>query len=138
MTPQESALTERNLQHSALQHIQESPFDYAWRFTNGLYGFWCIAESTKRTVQYGLLALPVLLLGAWGAICLWRGRNGPDDLGRVLFLTIVLHNLAYAGIKGMARHSAQVAPALGYLVGVAIADLTRRFLARHGSVKVHK
>lgn len=127
LTPHESARAELNLQHSALQYVRESPLDYAWRFANGLYGFWCVAESPRRTVQYGLLALPVLLLGAWGAICLWRGRYAPDQLGRVVFLTIVLHNLAYAGIKGMARHSAQVALALGYLVGIAIADLTHRF-----------
>ena len=130
LTPPESARTERRLQNSALQHVRDSPLDYAWRFGNGLWGFWSVGESSRRTIQYGLLALPVLLLGAWGAICVWKGRDGPDALGRIAFLTIVLHNLAYAAIKGMARHSAQVTLALGYLVGVAVADLARRFLLK--------
>ena len=126
LTPEQSARTEPLLQRAALQHVLNEPLDYAGRVLSGIYGFWTRASSTARTWQYRLLTLPVLLLAAWGAVCSLRNRDGPDRLAIMALLTILLHNLAYAAIVAMARNSVQVYPALGYLVGVGVADLIGR------------
>jgi hypothetical protein len=128
LTPEQSARTEPRLQREALHRIADAPMDYAWRLTAGIYGFWTSAAGARRTWQYRAATLPFLLLGLWGAICVWRDRGPPgvDLLGSLAVLTVVLHNLAYAAIVAMARNSVQVYPALGYLVGVGVYDLVQR------------
>jgi len=126
LTPAQSARTEPLLQRAALDHIRNEPLDYVGRVLTGTYGFWTRAATAGRTWQYRLLTLPVLLLAAWGAACSLRSRDDPDRLAWLALLTILLHNLAYAAIVAMARNSVQVYPALGYLVGVGVADLISR------------
>lgn len=127
LTPEQSAKTEPLLQQAALRHVLDDPAGYAGRVFSGIYGFWTRAATSARTWQYRLLTLPVLLLAAWGAACTLRNRDGPDRVAILALLTILLHNLAYAAIVAMARNSVQVYPALGYLAGVGVADLYRRF-----------
>jgi len=129
ITPAQSARMEPLLQREALRHVLGNPLDYAGRSLSGIYGFWTRAATVGRTWQYRLLTLPILLLAAWGAVSALRSRDGPDRLAQLALLTILLHNLAYAAIVAMARNSVQVYPALGYLVGVGVADLISRIRA---------
>lgn len=130
ITPAQSARMEPLLQRAALHHVLDDPLNYAHRVLIGIYGFWTRAATIERTWQYRLLTLPFLLLAAWGAASALRNRNRPDRLAQLALLTILLHNLAYAAIVAMARNSVQVYPALGYLVGLGVADVIFRIRSR--------
>jgi hypothetical protein len=126
VTPEESAHQERLLKRAAWQLVLDSPAHYARRVLTGLHWFWTRGTTEARTRQYRLLVFPVLMLGAWGALRLWRARGPSDELGRMCVVVVVLTNLAYAAIIALARDSVQVYSAMAYLVGVGAHDLARR------------
>jgi hypothetical protein len=120
LQPREVADLEHKLSRDAIERIRRNPLSYAGRFARGLVQYWFRAQTTRRTLQYVLACLPVLVLAAYG---LWtqrgRARRG-DALVLLLGLNLALHDIAYAAVLPMARLSVQVYPALAYLVGAGV------------------
>lgn len=129
--PREVAALERELGRQALERVTGDPLGYAARVLRGLWRFWVQAGTTRRTLQYALAVVPVLLVVLVGAVRVLR-RGSRDDPGRLLLGVLVLHALAYAAVLPAARLSVQVYPELGYLAGTGAAAIGLVYAGRRG------
>ena len=123
LAPQEAARLETALAAAARRRILKDPIGYVSRIARGTGLFWIQAESRRRSVQYALLAVPVVLLAIAGGVVLLRSGRPRDLLGVVLLAWLLLGTLAHAAIFPTARLSVQYYPALGWLAGLALASL---------------
>jgi hypothetical protein len=126
LTPMETAAMERVLGRAAIDRVLERPLSFAARAARGLARFWYAADAPLRSVQYGVVVVPLLLLAGVGAWRILSGEPRLDVLGLTLIVLIVLHNAAYAVTWPMARMSVQVYPAVAYLAGVGADRLLRK------------
>ena len=119
LAPAEARAFDGTLVSAGMRSIESRPLAYVERCAAGLLWFWIRAESLQRTLQYAVVALPFLALGAVGAVKL-RSRGHPDALPLGMVVAAVLvHVVVYAAICPMARYSVQVYPLLSYLAGAA-------------------
>jgi hypothetical protein len=117
LTPREAASMETRLAAEVRRSVVAEPGAFLARWTRGTYHYWFRAQSTQRTRQYLVAALPVLVLAGLGAATLRGGADGIQLL-RMLLAYVLLHNLAYAAVLPMARMSVQVYPAVAALAGL--------------------
>jgi hypothetical protein len=100
------------------------------RFLRGLYRFWIQAQSTPRTIQYGISFVVVLAL----ALPALRPAAVRREAADMIFLgsvwMIVVHNVAYAAILPVARFSVQVWPEVAWLLAVGVGHLTTKPLSQ--------
>ena len=122
LTPRQAAELDSGLARSAWDRIVRDPAGYLARFGRGLAFFWYRAETIhSRSLQYLIVALPVLILSVAGAAASIRRGGDGASLAALLVTFILLHNVAYAATIPMARMSMQVYGALAYLAGAAFA-----------------
>ena len=120
LPPREARAFDEKLVTAGLRCIGGKPWPYVRRCFTGLLWFWIRAETAKRTVQYSLVALPLLALALFGAS---RRETvpRPGAIPKVLIAAVVLiHVVIYAAICPMARYSVEAYPLLCYLAGSAL------------------
>jgi 4-amino-4-deoxy-L-arabinose transferase-like glycosyltransferase len=111
LAPRDAREFDEKLVRAGVRSIATRPLAYARRVAAGLFWFWVRAETATRTLQYALVALPLVALGLFG---LSRSSS------RLLLLIVVAHVVVYAAICPMARYSVQLYPLLCYLAGIGI------------------
>jgi hypothetical protein len=83
----------------------------------GLFWLWVRAETATRTLQYALVALPLVVMGLIGL-----SRAGSR------ILAVLAHVAIYAAVCPMARFSVQFYPILSYLAGTVLVTRDAEFL----------
>lgn len=129
LDPREAAALDSKLGRAAVERITRDPVGYVARWVKGLARYWYQAQTGRRSLQYLLVAVPVLLLAFAGIRRLRAAGGARDPLGSLLLLAVVLHNVAYAALLPTARMSVQVYPAIAYLAGAGacwVFDRVRR------------
>lgn len=121
LEPRRAAELDRRLAAAARRRIASRPFDYLARVASGIPTYWFGAQTRARTLQYAVAVVPVLLLATCGI-----RRAAAQPLGRMLLVSLVAHNLAYAAVLPAARMSVQVYPALACLAGAGAAAIVDR------------
>ena len=120
LSPREASEFDRKLLSAGFRSVRERPGAFARRCGAGIFWFWIRAETASRTLQYALVALPLVALGLFGITKL-LSRDVHAALPTALVAaTIVWHVLIYAAICPMARYSVQVYPLMCYLAGAGI------------------
>jgi 4-amino-4-deoxy-L-arabinose transferase-like glycosyltransferase len=126
LSPRQARELDDKLRGAAWRSIASRPFAYAARCGSGLLWFWIRAETAQRTIQYALVALPLIAMGLFGLRKL-SARPDPAPLPVGLVVAIILaHLLVYAAICPMARYSVQVYPLVCYLAGAGFAGRSSR------------
>ena len=125
LTPREVAAMETKLQAAAARLIEGQPLHYLGRCARGVWRFWIQSQSTRRTIQYALVVVPLLALAGIGAWGVWRDTPS-DTLGILCLGVIALHNIAYAMILPMGRFSVEVYPHLAWLAAAGAFSLRPR------------
>jgi hypothetical protein len=125
LTPAETSQMERRLLRAAWQRLIDQPGSYIKRCAWGVLRFWVGAEMTRRSMQYALVGIPLVLFAIIG-VAQQLSRSRPDPVVFPLALSILLHNLAYAATWPMARMSVQIYPALAYLSAIGIYAIMQR------------
>jgi hypothetical protein len=120
LEPRRAAELERRLGAAARERLLRDPLGYAVRVVQGIPAYWFAAQTRARALQYAWVVVPVLVLAALGV-----RRAAAESLGRLLLLTLVAHNLAYAAVLPAARMSVQVYPALACLAGAGAARIAQ-------------
>ena len=118
LSPREARALDARLVGAARRSIRNEPGAFARRFLTGLLWFWIRAETLPRTIQYALVALPLLALAVVG---IWRQFQQPRPVEPsiwVIAAIVASHAAIYAGICPMARYSVQVYPLVCYLAGL--------------------
>jgi 4-amino-4-deoxy-L-arabinose transferase-like glycosyltransferase len=117
LSPLEAREFNEKLHGAALRHVGAKPWSYVKRCLSGLLWFWIRAETAARTLQYTLVALPLLAAALYGFSTI-RTAPRPDGLAIGLIGAVVFaHVLMYAAVCPMARYSVAVYPLLCYLAG---------------------
>jgi 4-amino-4-deoxy-L-arabinose transferase-like glycosyltransferase len=131
LSPRQARVFDDTLVEAGLKRIGDRPMSYLGRCASGLVWFWIRADTERRTIQYALVALPLLALGLFGLTKL-LARPEREALPTGLVAAVVaLHILIYAAVCPMARYSVQVYPLICYLAGAGFAFPSRRRVA-HG------
>lgn len=123
LEPREVAAMERRLARAAREHVLRHPAGYGLRVLKGLGYFWIRARTPERTLHYGLLLLPVLLLVMPAFAPASFHRLVADRMLLACALIVAAHMLAYAAVLAMARFSVQVYPAVAWLLAAGTALL---------------
>jgi hypothetical protein len=126
LSPREAAELDTALAAAAAERVRTDPVGYGLRVVRGVGRFWIQGNSARRSAQYAIAVLPVLLLAAVGAAAVVRRSAAPDDLGRLWLGVLLLHNAAYAAVLPVVRMSVQVYPELAWLAAAGIAACARR------------
>ena len=106
--PREADRFDEQLSDAAVKLVTAAPFNYLKRCAGGMFWFWVRAETKARTVQYSLVALPLVGLGLLGLY-----KTG----SRWFTFVVLAHLIIYAALCPMARYSVQLYPLLCYLAG---------------------
>ena len=126
LTPPELHAFDATLKRAAIERVEAAPLAYARRCLSGLLWFWIRAEAKARTIQYAIVALPLVALAAIGWRRAARGGAGNALPVRLAAAVVILHVVAYAAICPMARYSVEVYPTMAYFAGIGCASLARR------------
>jgi hypothetical protein len=98
---------------------EAAPFHYLKRCLAGLFWLWVRAETATRTLQYALVALPLVVMGLIGL-----SRAG----SRILVFAVLAHVAIYVAVCPAARYSVQLYPILSYLAGTVLVTRDAEFL----------
>lgn len=130
LEPAEVATMERGLGASAVKYVIGHPVRYGWRVIKGLYKFWVQAQSSRRTLEYCLLLLPVAL----AMVPLLRPGSFPplasDPMAAACALVVLTHMVSYAAFFAVARFGVQVYPAAAWLMAAGISGWIHRRAGR--------
>jgi hypothetical protein len=126
LSPRQARAFDDDLRTAAWRSIAQRPFSYAARCGSGLLWFWIRAETAPRTVQYAVVALPLLAMSVFGLSKLFARPELGALSARLVVTVVVAHVLVYAAICPMARYSVQVYPLICYLAGVVFAGRSSR------------
>jgi 4-amino-4-deoxy-L-arabinose transferase-like glycosyltransferase len=128
LSPREARTFDEKLVDAGLTRIGKLPLSYAGRCVSGLLWFWIRAETAPRTIQYALIALPLVALSLFGlSRMLARPEPGELPVGLVVAI-VVFHVVIYAASCPMARYSVQVYPLMCYLAAAGFAHGGRKLV----------